>query len=370
MIATIIMTICLIAAIAAGIMYKKARANKQLTHGSAEQAIPLAVAVASLVAIVITAAFSVIYRQDVGEAKVIRSLSGEVVGKDTTAGFGAKLPWHTAIDFDVRNQVVTYAGDGTNPDINAQDKDGATATVDVVVCYSIDPEYVINIYNQYQSQANFTSRLIQNDVRSVVRNIPLKYSTSSFRLHREQAATEMQQALSERWKDEGIVVDSVDLRDIRYPANIEESLQRVQEATNNANKAKADLETAKVEAEKTRVEAQAQADYDQIVRCGSSVITEKTTINGQETDITKVVPNVGDACQNRLNDQVLMNKYIDALKEMADKGNIVVVPEGFGGILNPPPNSAPLRYRHRIRTCIYRCGLVAFFLPVHDIIQA
>lgn len=351
MIATIIMTICLIAAIAAGIMYKKARANKQLKHGSAEQAILLAVAITSLVAVVITAAFSVIYRQDVGEAKVIRSLSGEVVGKDTTAGFGAKLPWHTAIDFDVRNQVVTYAGDGTNPDINAQDagnaeldgpaitaqdKDGATATVDVVVRYSIDPEYVINIYNQYQSQANFTSRLIQNDVRSVVRNIPLKYSTSSFRLHREQAATEMQQALSERWKDEGIVVDSVDLRDIRYPANIEESLQRVQEATNNANKAKADLETAKVEAEKTRVEAQAQADYDQIVRCGSSVITEKATINGQETDITKVVPNVGDACQNRLNDQVLMNKYIDALKEMADKGNIVVVPEGFGGILNLP----------------------------------
>ena len=329
MIATIITIIFMIIAIAAGIMYKKIRADKSLEYELFNARVPLTVAAVSIAVIVITVAISATYRQDVGEAKVIRSLGGEVIGKDTTAGFGVKLPWHKAIDFDVRNQVVTYAGDGDGldgPAITAQDKDGATATVDVVVRYSIDPEYVVNIYNQYQSQANFTSRLIQNDVRSVVRNIPLKYSTSSFRLHREQAASEMQQALSERWKGEGIVVDSVDLRDIRYPANIEESLQRVQEATNNANKAKADLETAKVDAERTRVEAQAQADYDQIVRCGSSVITEKATINGQETDITKVIPNVGDACQDRLNDQVLMNKYIDALKEMADKGNVIVVP--------------------------------------------
>ncbi|MDO4773708.1 MAG: prohibitin family protein [Candidatus Saccharibacteria bacterium] len=304
----------------------------------------------SAVAAVITAAllgFGSAYTQDPGQAMVIRSFTGEVIGKDTTPGLNFTAPWNSIIEFDVRNQVVSYTNDEedrdgngiadrTGPAITAQDKDGATATIDVVVRYSVDPERVIDIYNQYKSQENFVSKLVQNDVRSVVRNVPLKYATSSFRLHREQAATEMQQALTERWKEDGIVVDSVDLRDIRYPESIEQSLQRVQEATNNANKAKADLETAKVEAEKTRVEAQAQADYDQIVRCGASVVTEKATINGQETNITKVVPNVGDACQNRLNDQVLMNKYIDALKEMADKGNIVVVPEGFGGILNLP----------------------------------
>lgn len=300
----------------------------------------------AIIAIAVTG-FTSVYAQDPGEALVIRSFTGQVVGKDTTPGMGFKAPWNSGIQFDVRNQVVTYAGDGegqTGPAITAQDKDGATATIDVVVRYSIDPQKVIDIYNQYQSQENFTSKLVQNDVRSVVRNVPLQYTTSSFRLNREQAATEMQQALTERWKDDGIVVDSVDLRDIRYPENIETSLQRVQEATNNANKAKADLETAKVEAEKTRVEAQAQADYDQIVRCGATTTTETTTINGQETTVTKVVPNADGECQNRLNDQVLMNKYIEALKKMAESGNVVVVPEGFGGILNlpePQPTTPP-----------------------------
>lgn len=302
------------------------------------------ISAASFVVTVLVLGFGSAYTQDPGQAMVIRSFTGKVIGKDTSPGMGFTAPWNSTIEFDVRNQVVSYAGDGaeqTGPAITAQDKDGATATIDVVVRYSIDPERVIDIYSQYQSQEGFTSKLVQNDVRSVVRNVPLRYSTSSFRLNREQAALEMQQALSERWKDEGIFVDSVDLRDIRYPDNIEQSLQAVQEATNNANRARADLETAKVEAEKTRVEAQAQADYDQIVRCGASVTTETTTINGQETTVTKVIPNVGDACQNRLNDQVLMNKYIDALKEMAASGNIIVVPEGFGGVLKMPERATP-----------------------------
>lgn len=303
----------------------------------------MALAVAGILTLVlaIMTYFTCVYSQDPGEAKVQRSFTGEVIGSDISEGLGFKLPWVSNITYDIRNQVVDYGGDGsgkgkTGPAIPAQDKDGATATIDVVVRYSLDPSSVESTYKQYGSQSNFESKLILNDVRSVVRNIPLKYSTATFRLNREKAALEMQSALADRWDGEGIFVETVELRDIRYPESIENSLQAVQEATNNANKAKADLETARVNAEQTRVEAQAQADYDQIVRCGAKTEIVKEVINGTETNVTKVIPLNGAACQNRLNDQVLINKYIDALKEMAAQGNLVVIPEGFGGILNLP----------------------------------
>lgn len=271
------------------------------------------------------------YSQDPGQARVLRSFTGQLVDTNTQPGLGFKAPWVDDIEYDIRNQVVTYVGDGKNqtgPAITAQDKDSATASIDIVVRYSIDPSQVADIYNKFQTQDNFVSRLIQNDVRSVVRNIPLKYSTATFRQSREAAALEIGKALSERWKNDGVIVDAVDLRDIRYPEAIENSLRDIQTAKNNAAKATADLETAKVAAEKTRVEAQAQSDYDQIVRCGAKTQPVTEVVNGQTITATKVIPLLGAECQNKLNEQVLTNKYIDALKEIAGKQGNMIITDG------------------------------------------
>lgn len=288
----------------------------------------------------IVAAFSCFYSQDPGQAKVLRSFTGEVVGTDTDEGLGFKVPWVSLVNYDIRNQVVEYTGDGqdvTGPAITAQDKDGATATIDLVVRYSINPAFVDTIYRQYGSQRNFELRLVQNDVRAVVRNIPLGYATSEFRLKREEAASNMQDALAARWEKAGLLVDSVDLRDIRYPENIENSLRDVQTEINNVNKAEAELRRARVEADRTRVEAQAQADYDQIVRCGAKTELVEEETDGRKRMVTKVIPLPNDQCQNRLNEQVLTNKYFEALKEIAGKpGNVIVIPEGSSPMIQLP----------------------------------
>ena len=41
-----------------------------------------------------------------------------------------------------------------------------------------------------------------------------------------------------------------------------------------------------------------------------------------------------DKCQNRLNEQVLMSKYIDMLKEHGD--SLIVVPQGTQNLLQLP----------------------------------
>lgn len=275
-----------------------------------------------------------VYSQDPGEAKVLKSFTGEVVGTDTTEGLGFTAPWVSLVNYDIRNQVVTYVGDGegqTGPAIPAQDMDGATATIDIVVRYSIDPASVESIYRQYGEQPNFVSRLVQNDVRAIVRNTPLLYRTNDFRLKRDEAATKMRDDLAKRWEKAGIIVDSVDLRNITYPENIEKSLQDVQTATNKANEAKANLETAKVNADIRRENAQADADYDQIVRCGAK--TEEDPV----TKKVRLIPLQGVECQNRLNEQVLTNKYIEALQEIAGKpGNTIVVPQGSMPMIQIP----------------------------------
>ena len=58
------------------------------------------------------------------------------------------------------------------------------------------------------------------------------------------------------------------------------------------------------------------------------VLELQETINGQKTTGTKVIPLLGDECQNKLNEQVLTNKYIDALKELASKPGNVIITDG------------------------------------------
>lgn len=55
---------------------------------------------------------STFYTQDVGEAKVLKDWTGNIVGEDITPGADFKAPWVDVVDFDIRNQIAAYVGDG------------------------------------------------------------------------------------------------------------------------------------------------------------------------------------------------------------------------------------------------------------------
>lgn len=283
--------------------------------------------------------FSTLYRQDVGEALVITTPGGEIAGIDTDPGFALKAPWNDIVSYDIRNQVITMSGDtpteASSPAILAQTADGTAATLDLTVRYSINPTSVAGIYREYRSQENLVGRALINDVRSLVRDETVKFPTTTMRQERGQLTANIAKSLEERWEPLGVLVDSVDLRNIAYPDEIETSLKQVQTALNNVDRAKAELETSRVDAEKVKTEAQAQSDADQIIRCGATSRTVEEEINGKKVNVIKVIPVPIDECQNRLNQQVLTAKYIDMLRRAAEGGNTVyVIPQDAQTLLN------------------------------------
>ncbi|MEO8094865.1 MAG: hypothetical protein ABI632_08030, partial [Pseudolysinimonas sp.] len=76
-----------------------------------------------------------------------------------------------------------------------------------------------------------------------------------------------------------------------------------QEAQINVQTEEAKLEAAKVSAQQKVVQAQAEADANKILAAS-------------------------------LTDAILQQRYLDTLKELAAAGNLVVVPEGFNGLVN------------------------------------
>ena len=255
---------------------------------------------------------STFYTQDVGEAKVLKDWTGNIVGEDITPGADFKAPWVDVVDFDIRNQIAAYVGDGfddyngsvpNGPQITVQDREGVTANLDIVVIYSIDPDAVTEIYSQYLNQENFRARLIEQDIRSVVRNIPAKYNTLELLNGREQASNDIKDALSKRWESQGVIVESVSLQEIRYSDEVKARFDAAQAARIEVEKAKAELEATQVSAQQKVVQAQAEADANAIL---NSTLTEA----------------------------ILQQRYLDTLKELAAAGNLVVVPEGFNGLVN------------------------------------
>lgn len=252
------------------------------------------------------------YTQDAGESKVQKSFTGALVGQTTSAGAHLKAPWVSTETFDVRNNTVTYVGDGhqgdhsggdaTGAQITFQDKEGVTGNLDLVVRYSLKPDAVLDIYKQYKSQQNFVSRVITNDVRSVSRNVPSEYGTLDVYKNRAKIGLEIQDQLQQRWQNEGIVVEEVALQEVRYSDDVKQRFDDAQSARIAVTQAQAEQEKAKVDA--------------------------NTEVIKQEG-----IAKANKALESSLTPQVLQQHYIDALNK---GGTIYVVPQGSTPLVQVP----------------------------------
>jgi len=268
--------------------------------------------VAAVLGVVLVGASSA-YAQDTGDASVIVSWTGDILGQETTPGLHVKAPWSTVKTFSVRNQQVVFTGDrgDTNytggsalgPEITVQDSDGVTSDIDIAVRYSIRPDQVTTIYKQFRDETNFVSQFVTQDIRSTVRDAPNSFSTLDLITKRADVNTAIQTALEQRWKGTGVTVDSVSLQQITPPKSVTAAYAAAQNAQIKVSTEKNLLQAAQVSAQQQVVQAEAKAKAN-------------------------------DTLNKSLTTNVLKQNYIDTLAKLSAAGNVVVVPEGFGGIVN------------------------------------
>ncbi|MDR2524089.1 MAG: prohibitin family protein [Candidatus Nomurabacteria bacterium] len=263
-------------------------------------------------------ALSAIYFQDPGESVVLRHFTGTLSGISSESGAHIKSPFDACVRYDVRNNTVTFVGDGTEdqvhggtaigPQITFQDKEGVTGNLDVVVRYSIDPLAVKELYANYLSQENFVTKVVAQDVRSISRQIPGEYGTLALFNSRAEAEQAIFAALEKKWVNQPITLEAVNLQEIRYSEDIKQRYDDAQAARVAVDKAQAEQDAAEIQAETARIAAQGQAD-------ANAILTES------------------------LSEEILRQRYIDALQK---GGAIYVVPEGSSPIVGvAPPVSAP-----------------------------
>lgn len=277
-----------------------------------ESEVTAAWALAPLALAAVALAIGCLYAQDVGEAVVIRNFGGSLAGHTTEAGFHAKAPWQDVTSWDIRNRLINlyrdneYKYDNGSYDgatVTVNDQSGTKADVDVQVIYSIDADSVEQLYAEYGTQEAYVSNYVSNDVRQTVRDCAGNFSTIQLLTDRDAFARSINDALASRWDGKGVIVESVQVQDVRYAQSITDAYANAQTAEIEKQRALNAQETAKVEAETKKIEAQGEAE-------ANKVLTESLT------------------------PEVLQQLYYETLKSVGSSGNLVLLPEGSTPIVN------------------------------------
>lgn len=254
-----------------------------------------------------------IYTQDVGEAVVLRNFGGSLAGYTTEAGIKFKAPWQDALDWDIRNRLINFYRDAdyaydngsyNGATVTINDSSGTKADCDVQVIYSINPDAVEKLYADYGTQEAYVASYVSNDVRQTTRDCAGQFSTIQLLTDKESFAKSIQDTLTQRWADSGVVVESVSVQDIRYDQSITDAYAKAQSAQVEQQRAQNEQSTAKIEAETKKIEAQGTADSNQILA-------------------------------ESLTDEVLKQHYIDAIN---NSDTVYVVPEGSQPIISTSVN--------------------------------
>jgi len=267
----------------------------------------------ALVLGIIFTVFSSTFTVDTGSSTVLKDWSG-VVQEDavTTAGFHTKAPWQNDIPWDIKNQVVMYTGDGTTThegqqvtgaEIIITDKDGISAPMDIQVLFSIKADEIVGLTKSYTDQNDFEIKVVENDVKSIPRDVASTFTTVEVIEERNRLKVEISEALEAAWADKGVIIENVNIHGIRYPEDVQ---QRFKDAQN----AETDLITAQTQKEIALTQAQSDA----------AAAIERATGEKQANDLLA----------SSLTPQVLQKLWIDAI---AGSGTIIV-PQDFTSLGN------------------------------------
>ncbi len=198
-----------------------------------------------------------------GYVGVVYSPNGGV--QEETLGQG----WHLVGLFDkvtiypIRMQTVNYK------DIQVATSDGKNVTIDFAYNYSIQPDKVVDVFNQFGpiTVEQIEESYLRTRLWDAGRKAIAKYSViDTYGEKSSEAAVSVQSLFSEDIGDLGFTVDNLTLGVPKPDASTQAAIDKRVEAAQELERKQIELKIAEAEAEKKKIEAQGIADYNQIIK--------------------------------------------------------------------------------------------------------
>ncbi|OYT26060.1 MAG: hypothetical protein B6U95_08010 [Thermofilum sp. ex4484_82] len=239
-----------------------------------------------------------------------------------------KLPWQIFDQIYIGQETLdmwtSMGRQGEYPAINAFTSDGLQASVDITIQYHIDPKYAVEIYMKYPRK-DWEDRTLAPVLRQIVRDIIADYKGTDTIPKRDEISQKISEEFLEKLKElgvSGIVIDSINLRNIDLPEQFKKALESKLTAEQQKIQAEYERERIITLANATAMEqilhAKGEAE-SQILRAEAEAKAKLIIANATKVQIELITKAFGDPVY-----ALEYYKYF-YLAEMAKQGAVIVI---------------------------------------------
>ena len=236
-----------------------------------------------------------------GQAGVV-ILFGHVQSQVLPAGLHFINPFSQVVEMEVRTRNYTMSGIADEGQKKGDDSipvitsDGLTVKLDATVFYHLDVDLCAKIYEKIGSDVE--GQILRSQIRTSLRDAAAGLTaTELYTTKRMSFVENVTKTLTVAFKERGISMEQVLLRNVLLPEQITKAINDKIAADQDAQKMAFVLQKEKQEAERKRIEAEGQAKAQQIV-------------------------------SQSLTPQIIEYQRIQALRDIGAKGNLIITPMG------------------------------------------
>jgi regulator of protease activity HflC (stomatin/prohibitin superfamily) len=236
-----------------------------------------------------------------GQAGVV-VLFGTVRSQVLPAGLHFINPFSQVVEMEVRTRNYTMSGIGDEGQKKGDDSipvitsDGLTVKLDSTVFYHLEQEYCPKIYEKIGNDVE--GQILRSQIRTSLRDAAAGLTATELYTTKRMGFVEtVTKTLTAAFKERGITMEQVLLRNVLLPDQITKAINDKISADQDAQKMAFVLQKEKQEAERKRIEAEGQARAQQIVSAS-------------------------------LTPQIIEYQRIQALRDIGAKGNLIITPMG------------------------------------------
>jgi len=196
----------------------------------------------------------------------IRTQFGKVIGI-VNQGLYFKIPMIQDVQvLETRTRTINYDKNGKEGDstdsssLMGASKDLQDVSIGVMVNYKLDAQKAENIFNQYKTNENFESNVIEPIVRETVKTVSAQYTAEELVTKRLEYSDKVSALLSERFLTKDSVLERFSITSFEFSKAFSQAIEAKVTAVQNAEASKNKLEQVKYEAQQTVEKAKAEAE--------------------------------------------------------------------------------------------------------------
>jgi len=171
-------------------------------------------------------------------------------------GLQLTAPWSEVEQFSTQVQYLDLDDtDGDKDAVTVTFKGGGSGTVSLTPRWRIDENGAENLWKKYRTFDKVRDQLVNSSAKDSVRVVVSKYTPNEARdgENLRPIAEAIQADLAKSLKDDGVIIDSVSVKNVALDSKTQASLDKIVQANNDIERAKAEQERAKIDAETAKI---------------------------------------------------------------------------------------------------------------------